>query len=228
MPGRGPQPAVADAADAEAVLGDRRQQRDGAAEQHGEHVEGDGAEQHRSAADEAQPLEGVVQRRPLVGRRAVLRPAQRRASSTTMPRRRRSSAAATTYGTVGSTSYRKPLAAGPTIRPNCHVPSTGRSAAAARRSGAISGGSERNAGAANARAVPNSAAMAKIGTRRRRVAARRTAQNSTDVDAPRRRGRWRRRGGGRSGRPPSRSAAGAAARAGTRRGRAGRGRARCR
>ena len=48
-PGRRPQPAVADAADAEAVLGDRRQQRDGAAEEDGEHVEGDRAQQHLAA-----------------------------------------------------------------------------------------------------------------------------------------------------------------------------------
>ena len=97
MPGRGAQPPVADVADAEAVLGDRRQQRHGAAEQHGEQVEGDGAEQHRLAADEAQPLEGVVQRRPLVGRRALL--GWRTTSvGTTMAAARRSRPAATTYG----------------------------------------------------------------------------------------------------------------------------------
>ncbi len=75
MPGRGPQPAVPDIANAEPVLGDRRQQRDGAAEEHGEQVEADGAEQDGPVADEAQALEGVVQRRALVGWCAVLRPA---------------------------------------------------------------------------------------------------------------------------------------------------------
>ena len=74
--GRGAQPAVADVADAEAVLGDRRQQRDGTAEEHGEEIEGDGAEQDRTAADEAEALEGVVEGGPLVGWRAVLALAQ--------------------------------------------------------------------------------------------------------------------------------------------------------
>ena len=42
--GRRAQPAVPDAADTEALLGDRREQGDGASEQDGEHVERDGTE----------------------------------------------------------------------------------------------------------------------------------------------------------------------------------------
>ena len=73
-------------------------------------------------------------------------------------------AAATTYGTAGSTAYRKPLAAGPTIRPNCQVPEYSATSRGSPPSGAISGGRARNDGAAKARAVPKSRAMAKIGT----------------------------------------------------------------
>ena len=73
-------------------------------------------------------------------------------------------AAATTYGTVASTAYRKPLTAGPTIRPNCHVPEYSAISRGNPLSGAMSGGTARNDGAANARAVPNSTAMVKIGT----------------------------------------------------------------
>ena len=104
MPGRGPQPAVADVADAEAVLGDRRQQGDGAAEQHGEHVEGDGAEQHRPVTDEAQPLQGVVQRRPLVA--PACAPAAGAGSGCVRDQRAAvaKQTAATRYGTAGSTS----------------------------------------------------------------------------------------------------------------------------
>ena len=50
-----------DGADAEALLGDGREQGDGPAEEHGEQVERDGAEQDRVAADEAEALQGVVQ-----------------------------------------------------------------------------------------------------------------------------------------------------------------------
>ena len=75
--GRGPQPAVADVADAEAILGDRRQEGDRAGEQDGEEVERDRAQQHGLAADEAQALERVVQRRALVAGRALLRALRR-------------------------------------------------------------------------------------------------------------------------------------------------------
>ena len=60
--GGGAQPAEPDRADPESVLGDRGQQRDGAAEQHGHEVERDRAEQHRLAPDEAVALERLVQR----------------------------------------------------------------------------------------------------------------------------------------------------------------------
>ena len=73
-------------------------------------------------------------------------------------------AAATMYGTVGSTAYRKPLTAGPTMSPNCHVPEYSAISRGSPRSGAMSGGRARNDGAAKARAVPNSRAMPKIGT----------------------------------------------------------------
>ena len=55
----GAQPAVADVADVETILGDRRQQRHRSTEQHGEQVEGDRPEQHRLPADEPQSLERV-------------------------------------------------------------------------------------------------------------------------------------------------------------------------
>ena len=63
-PGRRAQPPVADVADAEAILGDRRQQRHRPAEQHREEVERDGREQDRRAADEPQPFDGGAHRRP--------------------------------------------------------------------------------------------------------------------------------------------------------------------
>ena len=56
----GPQPAEPDGADPQPLLGDGGQQGHRAAEQHGEQVEGDGAEQHRVVADELQALEGVA------------------------------------------------------------------------------------------------------------------------------------------------------------------------
>ena len=66
------------------------------------------------------------------------------------------------------------------MRPNCHVPEYRAINRGSPPSGTISGGSERNDGAANARAVPNSAAMAKIGTAEVGSAAA-YRQNSTDV-----------------------------------------------
>ena len=54
------------APDAQALLGDGGQQGDGPAEEHGEQVERDGAEQDRVAPDEAQALQGVVQAGPHV------------------------------------------------------------------------------------------------------------------------------------------------------------------
>ena len=72
----GAQPPVADVADVETILGDRRQQRHRSTEQHGEQVEGDRPEQHRLTADEPQSLERVVKGGLLLGRRAFLVVAQ--------------------------------------------------------------------------------------------------------------------------------------------------------
>ena len=163
---RRPQPAVADAADVEALLGDGRQQGDGAAEQDGEHVEGDGAEQHLATTDEPQPLHGVGQRRTL-GRRRARAAAGAGVSVVAITAATPNVAAATTYGTVGSTAYRKPLTAGPTISPNCQVPEYSATRRGSPRSGAISGGRARNDGAAKARAVPNSEGDAEDRHRRR-------------------------------------------------------------
>ena len=82
----GPQPAQPDGADAEPLLGDGGQQRDRAAEQHGEQVERDRAEQHGLVADEAQPLERVAQPGPggCTGRRVATAP-----SGALAPRRAR-------------------------------------------------------------------------------------------------------------------------------------------
>ena len=177
MPGRRPQPAVADAADAEAVLGDRRQQGDGAAEQHGEHVEGDGAEQDRSAADEAQALHarGAASAARSTGVRSWRwRSRQRRGDRrAAVPKH----TAATMYGHGRVDGVEEP-ARRPARRSarTARCPSTAPSAGAARRSGAISGGRERNDGAAKARAVPNSSGDAEDRERRRRVASRRSRQ----------------------------------------------------
>ncbi len=67
-PGRRAQPAVRDVADAETVLGDRRDQGDRAAEQHREQVERDRRQHDRGASDEVQPFERQPQRRPLAHR----------------------------------------------------------------------------------------------------------------------------------------------------------------
>ena len=64
--GRGAQPAEAVRPDVQDVARVRGQERDRAAEQHGEEIERDGAEDHLLAPDEAQALE---QRVPAVGRR---------------------------------------------------------------------------------------------------------------------------------------------------------------
>ena len=60
----GPQPTEAHGVDPQLILGDGRQQGHRTAEQHREQVEGDGPEQDRLAADEAQALEGLVHCRP--------------------------------------------------------------------------------------------------------------------------------------------------------------------
>ena len=129
----------------QAVLGDRRQQRDRPAEQHGEQVERDRPEQDRPAADEAQTLEGVVQRRRLLGRCALLRPpvadGQRGDRREPGADRRRD-----VRERRDRCSYSSPLDAGPTIMPNCHVAEYRAISRGSPPSGAISGGIDRIAG----------------------------------------------------------------------------------
>ena len=68
-PGRGAQPAQADGAHAQALLGDGGQQRHGTPEEHGEQIEGDGPQQHRVGPDDPQALEGLMD--PAGGSRLV-------------------------------------------------------------------------------------------------------------------------------------------------------------
>ena len=72
---RGSQPAVANVADLQSVLGNRREQSHRTAEQHGEEVEGDRPEEDRSTSYEAQALERVMESGRLVGRGTHLRAA---------------------------------------------------------------------------------------------------------------------------------------------------------
>ena len=224
-PGCRAQPAVADVADTEAILGDRRQQGDGAAEQHGEHVEGDGAEQHGPATDEAQALHRVVEAGSLVARRARLRAAQpdrrdgdggggeaagrhdvghRRVDVVEEPAGRRPDDEAELPGSRVEGDHARQAAVGSDQRGQRAV---GRGGERPRR--AEQGGDERRS------AGPTS------DPRRRRC-------RRAPTSAPRTTGRWRQPAAGRSGRLPTRSVAAATAPAGTRRGRAARVRTRCR